>query len=237
MIAALLGSIAAITFPPAVSRAQPAQPGNQPAPAERIAAVKKSFADSQAALRKYEWIETTVISLKGEEKSRVQKRCYYGAEGPIIKVALAPPPEEEPARGIRGKIKEKKKEELSEYMEEAAALVHKYLPPDPARIQAAKEAGNTSIDILDPGKRARLVFRNYLLPEDSLSTEIDLASNHILGASVKSLLGQEKDPVALDVRFDAFPDGTIYTSQTTLDAPAKKVTVVIQNNGFRKVGS
>ena len=44
---------------------------------QRVAALKKSLAESQAALRTYEWIETTTISLKGEEKSRKQMRCYY----------------------------------------------------------------------------------------------------------------------------------------------------------------
>ena len=116
-----------------------------PTLAERVAAVKQSFAQSQAALRKYEWIETTVVSLKGEEKSRKQNRCYYGAEGKLEKVPVAEPAPASPARGLRGKIKEKKKEELADYMEEAAALVHKYLPPDHAKIQACADAGKAAI--------------------------------------------------------------------------------------------
>ena len=45
---------------------------------QRVAAIKQSLAQSQAALKAYEWIETTAVSLKGEEKSRTQNRCYYG---------------------------------------------------------------------------------------------------------------------------------------------------------------
>ena len=59
-----------------------------PAPQERIAAIKQSLQESQARLRSYEWIETTVVSLKGEEKSRKQNRCYYGAEGKVQKVSV-----------------------------------------------------------------------------------------------------------------------------------------------------
>jgi hypothetical protein len=33
---------------------------------QRVAAIKQSLAQSQAALKTYEWIETTVVSLKGE---------------------------------------------------------------------------------------------------------------------------------------------------------------------------
>jgi hypothetical protein len=237
--AALTGAIAATALAPLNSMADPAPvvavPGNPPAPAERVAAVKRSFAESQALLRKYEWIETTTVSLKGDEKSRVQKRCYYGVDGKIEKVPVGGEPDQKSGRGLRGKIKEKKKEELSDYMEDVVALVHQYLPPDPVKIQAAKDAGKASILILEPGKRAKLEFRDYLQPQDLLSVEIDLVTNRILGAGVRTALGENKDPVTLDVRFDGFPDATIYTARTTLEAKAKKVTAVIENSGYRKV--
>jgi len=214
---------------------QPAPtPAATPAPKERIAAVKKSFAESQARLRSYEWIETTVTSIKDEEKARTENRCYYGAEGKVQKIPLFAPAEAKPERGLRGKIKEKKKEELSEYMESAVALVHKYLPPDHERIQKCTDAGNASISIVEPGKRAKLDFRDYLQPGDKLSVEIDLTSNTILGVEVSTALGEDKDPVRLEVKFNKFDDGTIYTSDTKLEAKAKHVKVNVQNTGYRK---
>ena len=213
-----------------------AEPAPTPAPKERIAAVKKSFAESQARLRSYEWIETTVTSLKDEEKARTENRCYFGADGKVQKVPVIAPPEEKPARGLRGKIKEKKKEELADYMESAAALVHKYLPPDQAKLQKCADAGNASINILEPGKRAKLEFRDYLQPGDKLSVEIDMTNNTILGVGVSSALGEDKDPVTLEVKFDKFDDGTIYTSETKLEAKAKHVKVNVQNSGYRKAG-
>ena len=229
-----VSSVPALAQPPAAPAAQPAEAAASPAPQERVAAIKKSFAESQAKLRKYEWIETTIVSLKGEEKSRKQNRCYYGADGKVQKVPLAAPAEEKPERGLRGRIKEKKKEELADYMEEAAALVHKYLPPDQEKIQKCNEAGKTSIQILEPGKRAKVQFRDYLQPGDSLSVDIDPANNRVLGVGVASALGKDKDPVTLAVKFDTFPDGTIYTSETTLEAKAKNVKVTVQNTGYRE---
>src|SRR5436309_2104233 len=87
--------------------------------AERVATLKASLAASQAVLKQYEWIETTVVSLKGEEKSRTQNRCYYGADGGVTKVALTAPPPEKKKRGLRGKIAASKKEELTDYMKQA----------------------------------------------------------------------------------------------------------------------
>ena len=74
-------AIAAATF--GLGVALHAQPPAQPAAgaADPAAAVKQSLQQGLAKARGYEWIETTIISLKGEEKARKQNRCYYGADG------------------------------------------------------------------------------------------------------------------------------------------------------------
>ena len=41
-----------------------------------VAALKQNLQASQAALKHYEWIETTTTVLKGEEKGANQVRCY-----------------------------------------------------------------------------------------------------------------------------------------------------------------
>lgn len=146
---------------------------------ERVAALKASLATSQQTLRQYEWIETTVISVKGEEKSRTQERCYYGADGKLQKVPVVAPPPVGKKRGLRGAIAESKKQELADYMKQAVALVQNYIPPDPARIQSAKESGRVTFQPL-PGQRVRLTFADYLKPGDSLGIEMDLLSNRPL---------------------------------------------------------
>jgi hypothetical protein len=55
-----------------------------------VTAIKQSLEDSKVALHQYEWVETTIISVKGEEKSRTQQRCYYGADGKIQKIGPGP---------------------------------------------------------------------------------------------------------------------------------------------------
>ena len=131
----------------------------QTAPQERVAAIKQSLQDSMAALRQYEWIETTIINVKGEEKSRTQQRCYYGADGEIQKIALTqPPPAEQPSSGGRGRrggrvrerIVERKTAEVTEYMQQAVQTVHAYLPPDPVFIQKSKDAEKVTVQLTCP---------------------------------------------------------------------------------------
>jgi hypothetical protein len=201
---------------------------------ERVAALKATVAASQAVLRQYEWIETTVVSLKGDEKSRKQERCYYGADGKVQKLPVVAAPEPEQKRGLRGRIIAKKKEELTDYMKNALILVKSYVPPNPAKIQAAKDAGNVTIELLEPGKRARLNFRDYEKRGDNLGVEVDLVNNRPLGLKVSTYLDDAKDAVTLDVRMGQLNDGTIYASDITLDAKAKKLKVTVENSGYRK---
>lgn len=144
--------------------------------AEHIATLKKSFATSQLVLREYEWVESTVISLKGDEKSRKMERCYYGDDGKVQKEALNESEPEGKKRRLGGrvieKVKEKKKEELTEYMQEAIALLRKYIPPDHTRIQEAKEDGKVALEAIESGKRIRVNIADFLKKGMTLSPSI-----------------------------------------------------------------
>jgi hypothetical protein len=231
----LAGYLAAAT---ARSFAQQAPAG--PTPAERVAALKQNLAQGQKLIRQYEWIETTIISLKGEEKARTQKRCYYGADGKVQKVSLdqPAPAQSSGGRGGRGgrlkeQIVENKKDDMKEYMEQASALIHKYVPPDAEDIQRAKD--RVKVDTSTPG-RARLTFADYLVPGDSLVVDVDPAANRLTGLSVASYIEKKEDAVTLAVKFGALPDGASYSAETTLEAKAKNIRVVVQNSGHKPVG-
>ena len=209
-------------------------------PDQRVAALKQSLADSHARIQKYEWVETTIISLKGEEKARSQKRCYYGADGKVQKLEIGEAPAARPApkgggrRGgrLKEKIVENKKSDMHEYMERAAALIHQYVPPAPAQVQKVKDAGKVAITPIDQG-RVRVALTDYLQAGDRLAIDLNAAANTLAGLTVNTYLDKAEDVVALAVNFGALADGTSYTAQTTLDAAAKNIRVVIQNSGHR----
>jgi len=230
---------------PLATRADAALAQDAAATQARIAALKQSLADSQKRLRQYEWIETTVVSLKGEEKSRKQLRCFYSADGKVQKQPVAAPPAAAAAapapsgRRGRGKVKqaivENKKEELTEYMQKAVKLVHQYVPPNPDDIDKAKKAGTVALHPLQAGQ-IRLEFTTYIKPGDKMGIDIDTAANRLLAVNVASYLDAPDDAVTLAVQFGALNDGTGYSAQTTLDAAAKNVRVVVQNSDYRPVG-
>jgi hypothetical protein len=201
--------------------------------------LKQWMQASQAQLRAYQWIETTVITLNGEEKSRTQNSVYYGADGGIQKVPIAGNDaggDSGPRGPLRKKLVENKKAELTDYMKAASALVHSYVPPDQNLIQQAVNAGKLAVNMIEPGRRVRLEFGNYLKAGDSLGIDIELPTNRLLGMQVSSYLDTPQDAVTLNVTMGVLPDGTIYTAQTVLNAPTKKMTVTVENTGYRRSG-
>jgi hypothetical protein len=212
------------------------------APEDRSAAIKEALAKNQAALRQYTWIETTTISLKGEVKKKEQKQCSYGPDGKVQKVPIpgqaAPQQAQQKGGGRRGgrlkeEIVENKVEELTEYMEQAAALVHQYVPPDPQKIQAAQGAGNVSVQ--PAGGVTTLNVKSYVKPGDSLALGFDPAAKAMRSYAVQSYVEKPKDDdLTLMVKFNSLPDGTSYPETVVLDVTAKKVVVTITNSGYKK---
>ena len=198
---------------------------------DKVAALKQSLAENQKKLRQYQWFETTTVSLKGEQKSQTQKVCRYGADGTVQKQQISAPPQQPASRGLRGRIVEKKKDEMADYMESAAALIQQYVPPDSQRIQAAKDAGNITLKPISSG--AQLEIRDYLKSGDSMT--ITLAGDNISQIKVATYLESPQDAITLDVAFASLDDGTNYPAKSVLTAPAKNIKVVVQNSGYQRV--
>src|SRR3972149_9511120 len=189
---------------------------------QRVAAVKQSLQTSAQALHQFEWIETTTVTIKGEQKAQLMKKCYYGMDGKVQKVPVLPP------GGSN------KNEKLQDFVESAIGLLQKYVPPDPSLIQRAVDHGKISVQVLDPGKAAALVFSDYILSGDKLSIALDLTKNTLTSCSVSTYLGEPKDSVTLNFGFGSLMDGTTYPANITLTAPSKNLQIAVENSGYRK---
>jgi hypothetical protein len=201
---------------------------------QRVAAIKQNLAQSRQNLKQYQWTETTVVKYKGDEKANMTHSCAYGADGKIVRTRVAAPAEAEKKRGLVAKIVEHKKEELTDYMESALAMIRTYIPLDPAKIQACRDAGKMSTTVIEPGKRAKINFKDYEKPGDDVGVEIDITTNQLLGFSIASYLADTKDAINLNVAMAALPDGTTYPATIKAEAPAKDVAVAITNSAYEK---
>jgi len=200
---------------------------------QKFTEIKESAAANGAALRQYTWTEHTDLILKGDVKSTKDQMCRYGPDGQVQKTEIGSSPQKQ-LRGVRGKIVEKKKGELEDYMERAVALIHNYVPPSPQGMQQAYQGGNVSLVLAGAGN-TQLVFKNYVKPGDTMTVSFDPAARMLRALNVNSYLDDPKDIVTLEVTFQTLPDGTRYSSTTTLDAAAKHLQVRTENANYQKI--
>ena len=201
-----------------------------------IAIIKKNLSDSKESIKKYEWIETTTTFVDGEQKSVKQNQCYYSVDGQLTKVATGATTVEKKKGGLRGKIAENKKEEMKEYIEAALKKIKGYIPPQAEKIQKIYADGKVGIQILEPGKKFRFDFPNYLEAGDKLSISLDKEHKLLKAYEINTFVEGPKDPVSLSIVLNTLPDGTTYASEIAFNSAAEKVKIVMKNSGF-KVGA
>jgi hypothetical protein len=216
-----------------------------PAGSDRAAALKQALASNKAALRQYTWIETTDITLKGEDKKQERKQCVYAADGTVTKTPLpgqapAQPQEQSQSRRRGGAVKKaivsNKIDEMKDYMAKVKALIQEYVPPDAARVQAVQAAGKLTTEPSASG--AALTLKDYVKPGDSMAIGLDAKGTALQSFKVMSYVEKPKeDDVTLSVTYGLLPDGTSYPQRTVLDVAAKKIGVIVTNSDYRKVGS
>jgi hypothetical protein len=202
---------------------------------ERLAAVKLAMSLNAQALHQYQWIETTQVTVNGDQRPPTQASCQYGPDGKVQKTPIgsAPPPGGGP---LMRRMIEKKEAEMKQYMGDVKAVLALYLPPDPQKMEQAKQAGNLSVNPVPPSG-VNLIFKNYAQPGDQMTLTFDTAAKKVASLSINTTMGASQDPVTLQVQMASLPDGTNYAQQTILNAVAKGLVVTTTNANYQKLGS
>jgi hypothetical protein len=203
---------------------------------EKLQAVKASAAANQQALRQYRWTEMIEVAVNGEVRNSRQMACQYGPDGKPACTPMGPPPQQQEARGIRGRIMEKKKEDMQDYMQQVKAVISMYVPPEATRMENSFRAGNASIVPMPGAGEAALNFKNYAQPGDTMTLDFRMASKKLAGISVNTYVGDPSAPVSMTVQFGTLPDGTSYPSQIVVNAAAKGIQVTQSNVNYSRVG-
>jgi hypothetical protein len=201
---------------------------------QKLAAVKEAAAQNKQRLHQYQWTETTQLTLKGDDRPPSQNLCQYGPDGQIQKTPIGPPPEQPSGGRLKRRIVEKKKEEMEAYMQQVKGLLRMYVPPDPARMEQAYQAGKVSLN--PNGGLLNLIFNDYAQPGDRMTLTFDTAAKKIVSLSVNTYMGETKDAVTLQAQMANLPDGTTYEQQTVLTATAKQLVVTTSNSNYQKLG-
>ncbi len=230
-IPAVLAFIVALPLSVAWCRQQPA--GNTPAQ-QHVSELKQAMAANRQKQMKYQWVQSTEVSVKGKVRKDQQMECRYGADGEVVKTPVGVEPSAQTPGGIRGKIVAKKKEEVQDEAERMKELISHYAPPDPQMIKASKQAGNASLTASHG--IVTLSFTDYYKPGDMISFGFDTDAKKLVSYNVHTYLDDPKnDVVTMKNQFASLPDGTNYVRQTVLEAPSKQIQITTINSNYTPV--
>ena len=204
-----------------------------PAAQQKLAAVKESVARNEAELRQYTWTEQIQISFDNEVRKTEESLCHYGPDGRVQRTPLSPS-QGKASRSMIGRIEERAKDEVVEFLEEAKTLIHSYFPPSAQLMEKSFGRGNASIGQTGPGT-VELQFDNYLKPGDSLAFDFQPAERRMQRLNVNTYLDKPSEPLTLEVVFDSLPDGTNCPVTEVLNAPSRRLRVTVQNSNYQKL--
>jgi hypothetical protein len=212
--------------------------GQAPDSKAAMAQIKKNLDSSTKKLATMTWVETTTIYKGDEVKSEIKNQCMYGADRKVSKTPIAAPAEDSKSpRGVRGKIVENKKEDMSEYVKACVAKVHQYLPPNSEKLMAINTAGKVNVQVLDANsKKYTFNFPDYLQAGDQVAITMDMMKALFGGIAVKTYLDKPDDQINFNLKYSVLPDGTEYPAETILDLPKEGLKIVIKNDGYKKAG-
>jgi hypothetical protein len=203
----------------------------------KVAALKQSAAENQQKLHKYQWTETTQLTLNGNDRPATQSMCQYGPDGKVQKTPIGPPQAQQAPSGgrLKQRVIAKKKEEMKDYMGQVKTLLAMYVPPDPQRIQQAFQQHKVSITPGGDSGVTQIVFKDYAQPGDQMTISFNSAAKKISALDVNTYMDDPKDVVTLAVHFASLPDSTNYVHDSVLNATAKKLVVTTTNSNYQPI--
>lgn len=230
-IAAAPALIIALSLP--VARGQQQAAGNASAQ-QHLTELKQAMAANREKLMKYQWLQSTEVSVKGKVRKDQRMECRYGPDGKVVKTPIgvnATEQAQEAPRGIKGKVVAKKKEEMQDYTDRLKSLISNYAPPNPEMIKMSKQAGNASLNA--SGGIVTLSITDYYKPGDKISFGFDRVAKKLVSYDVNTYLDDPKsDIVTMTNRFATLPDGTSYLRQTVLNSNSKQIQITTTNSDY-----
>jgi len=205
--------------------------------AAKFNAIKESVARNQQRLHQYQWVETMQASVKGSPKPPKQFLCQYGPDGTIQKSPIAPESgtQQSPPRGLKGRMVQKKTEELQDYTAQVKQLLSMYVPPDPQKMQQEFQDGKVFLNKSAQPGLVNMVFKDYAQPGDELTLTFNTKTKKLSNVNVNTYLDKPEDTVTLSTQFGTLPDGTNYTQRTMLNMKAKQLVVNTTNSDYHKL--
>ena len=206
-----------------------AQSNTPPSPPNIQMLQQAAFQNAQQ-LRAYQWIETTTTTVQGHAMPARKMICRFAPDGTLTRTPLDP--QQSAAPQMKGgplmrQMEQKKMGGIKEEMTQVHELVAMYLPLNPDKLAGAAQPN-------DGTNMHAVILSDYAKSGDEVKFSLDSKMQQIQGTTVKTYFDTQEDPLTISMQFSKLDDGTTYPSITTINAPAKKISITTTSSDFSK---
>lgn len=203
-----------------------------------FADVDQQFVQSQRKnaeeLRQYTWKSRTEIRRGREIKSVQLALMRYDIYGALQKTPITATAQPQlPARGLRGRIAQKMKDEFVDTLQNLEALARSYGELPPEAMQRFIATASVAPDVGLQQTALRLSGQDVRRPGDSMSIWMDRSTRRMRKVDIHAALDGKPVRVVSDYR--DLPDGPTYLARSAIDYPSEALTVVAENFDYQRV--
>jgi hypothetical protein len=201
---------------------------------QKVQQMEQATVKNEQQLHTYQWVESTTLTIDGTTRPPKQSLCRYAADGTVVKTPVGSSDEPRMPGGPMKHIAEKKKEKVEDEVEQIHALMQLYLPFNQAKLQEVLRTGKVDLEH-DGTNGDAVILNNYAKPGDELRLALNPTTMRIEQISVMTYFDEPKDAMRVEIHFAILPDGTVYPTLTSIEAPSKKLSIETANSDFSKV--
>ena len=192
----------------------------------------KAMMENAAELRRYTFKQRTEVRMDGEVRSVRLDQVRFDLDGNLERTPLTPGAETSKARGLRGKIVAKKREEMAGYVERLMSLARRYLAP--GRGDMEKLSGKAEIwkGQGASANQVRIETADFVKSGDSFVWTLDPVAKLPVRMEARSEL--DGDPVTITAEYRTLASGPNYIARTTVKSPRKELEVKVESFDYRR---
>jgi hypothetical protein len=186
-------------------------------------------------LRQYTWKMRTEVQQGGETKNVQLALMRYDMYGALQKTPMSSTPPPPPAgRGLRGRIVEKKRDDVKDTLSRLQALAASYGDLPPSKMQRFMATATVAPEIGVQRSWLRATGSDLLERGDSMTLWVDTSTHKMRKVEVRTTL--DRMPVRVVSEFQDLADGPTYAGRSVIEYPSERLTVIAENFDYQRAG-
>ena len=183
-------------------------------------------APNQQALKAYSWNQRTEVKINGDVKVLRTEILRYASDGQLQRSPMGEQPQQSSGRGLRGRKKASKQQEMKDWAAELAGVVASYGLPTPGEVLDFTSAATLS----EQGATLHAQAGGVLVPDDHLSIWYDRQTMLVTRMQVQTT--HAGDAVQFESTYRVLDSGVSTTERLSVRVQAQSIELTIENFNY-----